>query len=155
MISGTPMTSQVRSNTKCLTFPFDAFPPQNVDNIRISSLWIDMIRICDISKHRPKPEVTFSEIKVIWGHKVKLPISAMWRRDTCLWVGFSSERDKRPSNIVCCIEIKIQWVYGTAWFCVQMPWKVAILHIQNALKTTFMKGITWNLVPTYILLLIK
>ena len=45
--------SHVRSNTKCLTFPFNAFPPQNARNKRISSLRIDMIRTCDISKHRP------------------------------------------------------------------------------------------------------
>ena len=28
LTSGSPVTSQVRSNTKCLTFPFNAFPPQ-------------------------------------------------------------------------------------------------------------------------------
>ena len=48
--------------------PFIAFPPQNSENKRISSLWIDMIWVCDISKHRPKPKVTFSEVKVSWGH---------------------------------------------------------------------------------------
>ena len=30
-----------------------------------------------------------------------------------------------------------------------MPWKVAIFHIQSAIKTAFMKGITWNLVHTF------
>ena len=30
-----------------------------------------------------------------------------------------------------------------------MPWKVAIFHIQSAVKTAFMKGITWNLVHTF------
>ena len=30
-----------------------------------------------------------------------------------------------------------------------MPWKVAIFHIQSAMKTTFMKGIAWNLVYTF------
>ena len=34
--SGSPVTSQVRSNTKCLTFSFNAFPPQNAGNKRIS-----------------------------------------------------------------------------------------------------------------------
>ena len=38
MTSGSPVTSHVRSNTKCLTFPFNAFPPQNPGNKRISSL---------------------------------------------------------------------------------------------------------------------
>ena len=33
---------------------------------------------------------------------------------------------------------------------VQMPWKVAIIHIQSAINTTFLKGITWNLVHTFI-----
>ena len=47
-----PKTLQVRSNTKCLTFPFNAFPPQNAEYKRISILWIDMIRLCNISKHR-------------------------------------------------------------------------------------------------------
>ena len=50
---GSPVTSQVRSSTKCLTFPFNAFPPQNTENKLISSLWIDMIRVYDNSKHRP------------------------------------------------------------------------------------------------------
>ena len=27
-----------------------------------------------------------------------------------------------------------------------MSWKAAIFHIQNAIKTTFMNGVTWNLV---------
>ena len=53
LTSGSHVTSQVRSNIKCLTFPFNAFPPQNDGNKRISSLWIDMIRACDISNHRP------------------------------------------------------------------------------------------------------
>ena len=53
-----------------------------------------MIRVCHISKHRPKPEVTFSEDKVIWGHEVKLPISVIWRRSTCLWVVFFSRTQK-------------------------------------------------------------
>ena len=53
LTSRSPVTSQVRSNTKCLTFPFNAFPRQNAGNKRISSRWIDMIRVCDISKHRP------------------------------------------------------------------------------------------------------
>ena len=30
-----------------------------------------------------------------------------------------------------------------------MPWKVAIFHIQSAIKTAFMKGITWNLAHTF------
>ena len=30
-----------------------------------------------------------------------------------------------------------------------MPWKVAIFHIQSAVKTAFMKVITWNLVHTF------
>ena len=34
-------------------FPFIAFPPQNSENKRISSRWIDMFRVCDISEHRP------------------------------------------------------------------------------------------------------
>ena len=75
-------------------FPFIAFPPQNSENKRISSLWIDIIWVCDISKHRPKPEVTFSEVKVIWGHEVKLPILVIWRCSTCLYVGFSSRTRK-------------------------------------------------------------
>ena len=32
------------------------------------------------------------------------------------------------------------------WYYVEMPWKVVIFHIQSAIKTTFLKGITWNLV---------
>ena len=94
MTSESSMTSQVRSNKKCLTFPFNVFPPRNDDNKRISNLWIDMIRVCDISKHRPYSEVTFSEVKIIWGHEVKLTISVIWRRSTCLWVGFSSRAQK-------------------------------------------------------------
>ena len=31
-----------------------------------------------------------------------------------------------------------------------MPWKITIFHIQNAIKTTFMNEITWNLVHTFI-----
>ena len=38
MTSGSPMTLQVRTNTKCLTFPCNAFPLQNADNKLISSL---------------------------------------------------------------------------------------------------------------------
>ena len=53
LTSRSPVTSQVRSNRKCLTFPFNAFPRQNAGNKRISSRWIDMIRVCDISEHRP------------------------------------------------------------------------------------------------------
>ena len=34
---GSPVTSHIRSNTKCLTFPFKAFSPQNVENKRIST----------------------------------------------------------------------------------------------------------------------
>ena len=94
LTSRSPVTSQVRSNTKCLTFPFNAFPRQNAGNKRISSRWIDMIRVCDISEHRLYSEVTFSEVKVIWGHEVKLSISVIWRRNTCLWVGFSSRTRK-------------------------------------------------------------
>ena len=30
-----------------------------------------------------------------------------------------------------------------------MAWKLAIFHIQNAIKTTFMKGITWYLAHTF------
>ena len=30
-----------------------------------------------------------------------------------------------------------------------MPWKVAIFNIQNAMKTAFIKGITWNLVHKF------
>ena len=52
-------------------------------------------------------------------------------------------------NIVCCKELGIKWKYGNAWYYVQMPWKVAIFHIQIAIKTMFMKGITWNLVHTF------
>ena len=37
LTSRSPVTSQVRSNTKCLTFPFNAFPRQNAGNKRISS----------------------------------------------------------------------------------------------------------------------
>ena len=49
----TPPPPPSGSDTKCLTFPFDAFPPQNAENKRISSLCIDMIRrVCNISKHR-------------------------------------------------------------------------------------------------------
>ena len=51
-----PVRSQVTSGqTKCLTFPFNAYPPQNAENKRISSLPIDMIRVCDIhiSKNLP------------------------------------------------------------------------------------------------------
>ena len=43
----------------------NAFPPQNSENKRISSRLIDMIRVCDTSEHRPYPEVTFFEVKVI------------------------------------------------------------------------------------------
>ena len=39
-------------------------------------------------------------------------------------------------------------MFGIAWYYVQMPWKVAIFHIQNAIKTTFMKGITYRDYPT-------
>ena len=52
-----------------------------------------MIRVCDISKHRPKPEVTYYEVKVIWGHEVKLPISVIWY---VYGSGFRLEREKRP-----------------------------------------------------------
>ena len=62
---------------------------------------------------------------------------------------FRLEREKWPYSIVCCIEIGIKWKYGNASYYVQMPWKVAIFHIQSAIKTTFMKGITWNLVHTF------
>ena len=86
------VTGQV--NTKCLTFPFNAFAPQNAENKRINSLWIDMIRVCGISEHRPYPEVPFSEVKVIWDHELKLRISVIWRRNTCLWVVFSSRTRK-------------------------------------------------------------
>ena len=91
---GSPVTSQVRSNTKCLTFPCNAYLPQNAENKRISSIWIDMIRVCDKSKHRPYPEVTFSEVKAIWGHEAKLAILVTWCRNTCLWVGFSSRTQR-------------------------------------------------------------
>ena len=37
LTSRSSVTSQVRSNTKCLTFPFNAFPRQNAGNKRISS----------------------------------------------------------------------------------------------------------------------
>ena len=94
-----PVTSQIRSNTKCLTFPFNAFPPQNAENKRISSPWIDMIRVSDISQHRPQPEVTFVEVKVIWGHEVKLPIPVIWRSITHVWVGFSSITRKNDLRI--------------------------------------------------------
>ena len=36
-----------------MAFPFIAFPPQNTENKRLSSLWIHIIRVCGISKHRP------------------------------------------------------------------------------------------------------
>ena len=38
-------------------------------------------------------------------------------------------------------------MHGTTYG--QMPWKVAIFHIQSAIKTTFLKGITWHLVHTF------
>ena len=53
-----------------------------------------MIRVCDISKHRPKPAVNFYEVKIIWGHEAKLPISVIWRCSTCSWVIFRLEREK-------------------------------------------------------------
>ena len=94
--------------------------------------------------------MTFSEVKAIWGHEVKLPISVIWRRNTCLWVGVSCiTRKMTLGNIVCYIEIGIKWIYGTAWYYVQMPWKVSIFHIQNAIKTAFLKGITRNLLYAF------
>ena len=38
---------------KMLAISIISFPPQNADNKRIRNLWIDMIRVCDISKRRP------------------------------------------------------------------------------------------------------
>ena len=34
-------------------------------------------------------------------------------------------------------------------YYVKIPWKVAIFHIQSAIKTAFMKEITWNLAHTF------
>ena len=64
---------------------------------------------------------------------------------------FRLERGKCPYNIVCCIEIGIKWIYWTHGIAskLQMPWKVAISHIQNAIKATFLKGISWNLLHTF------
>ena len=125
------------------------FPPQNSVNKRISSLWIDMIRVCDISKHRPKPEVTFSEGNVIWGYEVKLLISVIWRRSTCLWVGCSSRTRKMTleNRLLHRNRNKMNW-----WNCILLrpnALKSSHFHIQNAIKTLFMKGMTWNLVHTF------
>ena len=35
-----------------------------------------------------------------------------------------------------------------------MSWKASIFHIQNAIKTTFMNGITWNLVHMFLVAVI-
>ena len=46
--------------------------------------------------------MTFSEVKVIRDHEVKLPILVIcWRRNTCLWVSFSSKHknDRRISHV--------------------------------------------------------
>ena len=49
-----------------------------------------------------------------------------------------------------CIEIGIKRI--AIWICMllrQMPWKVDIFHIQNAIKTTFLNRVTWNLPHTF------
>ena len=42
--------------------------------------------------------------------------------------------------MVCCIEIWIKWIYGTAWYYVQMSWKVAIFHIIFLKKNNVSEG---------------
>ena len=97
--------------------------------------------------------MTFSEVKVIWGHEVRivhfLPISSIWRRDTCVWVVFSSTTRKMT------LEHRFLHKHRNKmniWNCMVFPQnapKVAIFHIRNAIKTTLMKVITWNLVQTF------
>ena len=99
-----------------------------------------MIRVCYISKHRPKPEVTFSEIKVIWGHEVKLPISVIWRRSTCLWVGLSSRMQTMT------LEHRLLHINRNKmniWNCIVLrpnALESSHFHIQNAIKTTIGVG---------------
>ena len=99
------------------------------------------------------PRWPFLMSRSIWGHEVKLPISVIWRRNTCLWVGlwvgFSSRTRKmtlehrllhRNRN-----KMKI-------WKCMVLrPNALKSSHFSHSkcYKTAFMKGITWNLVHTF------
>ena len=77
---GSPVTSQVRSNTKCVRFRFNAFPPQNAENKHISRLWIDMIRVWHLSSVlSPRwPFLRSSEVtRVIWNSSRKSWPSAL------------------------------------------------------------------------------
>ena len=71
LTSGSLMTSQVRSKSKCLTiwsiWFCRALEPYEME----ISQYNDMDRVWDTSKYHPKLSVSIFKVKVIQGHEVK------------------------------------------------------------------------------------
>ena len=92
LTSGSLMTSQVRSNSKCLTilrvWLCRALEPYGME----ISQYNDMDRVWDTSKYHPKLSVSIFKVKVIQSHEVKERSNwKFWfgQHYTCFWVSFS------------------------------------------------------------------
>ena len=71
LTSGSPMTSQVRSNSKCLTI-WSIWFGRALEPYQMEiSQYNDMDRVWDDSNYHPKLSVSIFKVKVIQGHEVK------------------------------------------------------------------------------------
>ena len=71
LISGSPITSNARSNSKCLTilstWVCRALEPYQME----ISGYNDIDRVWDTSRYHPKLSLSILKVKVIQGHEVK------------------------------------------------------------------------------------